>query len=261
MVIWQNLHFLSPAPERDHTVFIEECVESAEIFSESGRRKQVGRAYFRFGYDYSILHERADTVLSVTFRLDSSSEEDLRRVMRENLLRTLSELTGYSFDTLSQETDEIGIEERRRTRTRETGLTGWDRDLLRALLLSDALDVHLIEELDPEDFGSKAGRDAFSAIRLQAENGSTTLTLASLGEEVSRICAGLMTDAEPLTQADIDTIMSEVEKKRLEREKRKLQQALTESNNDDKVEILRELNRVSSRLTGSGENRSEEKKR
>jgi len=83
--MWQNLHFLSPAPSRDRTVFVEEFVESAEIFSEEGVREDVDRAYFRFGYDYSILHERADTVLSVTFRLTPSPEEELKRIMEENL--------------------------------------------------------------------------------------------------------------------------------------------------------------------------------
>lgn len=83
--IWQNLHFLSPPPERERTCFIEEVVEAAEILSAEGERRVVDRDYFRFGYDYSILHERADVVLSVTFRLDPAPEAELRHVMRENL--------------------------------------------------------------------------------------------------------------------------------------------------------------------------------
>jgi UDP-N-acetylmuramate dehydrogenase len=83
--LWQNLHFLSPAPARDRTVFIEEILESAEILSEEGERRTVGVEYFQFGYDESILHHRADVVLSATFRLEATPVEDLRRVMRENL--------------------------------------------------------------------------------------------------------------------------------------------------------------------------------
>ena len=83
--MWQNLHFLSPAPSRARTVFIEEVVESAEIFSEEGEREVVDREYFKFDYDYSVLHERADVVLSVTFRLTPSPRGDLTRVMEENL--------------------------------------------------------------------------------------------------------------------------------------------------------------------------------
>ena len=83
--IWQNLHFLSPAPGRERTCFIEEVVEAAELLTAEGERRRVGVEYFRFGYDYSILHERADAVLSVDFRLEPSPEAELRRVMRENL--------------------------------------------------------------------------------------------------------------------------------------------------------------------------------
>lgn len=83
--LWQNLHFLSPAPERERTVFIEEVLESAEILTEEGERRTVGVDYFAFGYDDSVLHHRDDVVLSATFRLEPQPVEDLRRVMRENL--------------------------------------------------------------------------------------------------------------------------------------------------------------------------------
>lgn len=83
--MWQNLHFLSPAPDRARTVFLEEVVESAEILSEDGRIIEVDRGYFEFGYDQSILHRTRDTVLRVTFRLEPMPEEALREVIRENL--------------------------------------------------------------------------------------------------------------------------------------------------------------------------------
>lgn len=83
--LWQNLHFLSPAPERERTVFIEEVLESAEIFTQEGARKTVDVGYFAFGYDESVLHHRADVVLSATFRLEPTPVDELRRVVRENL--------------------------------------------------------------------------------------------------------------------------------------------------------------------------------
>jgi len=83
--IWQNLHFLSPAPARERTVFIEEVVESCEILSAEGEVRTVDRDYLRFGYDYSILHDRDDIVLAVTFRLDPVPVEELHQVIAENL--------------------------------------------------------------------------------------------------------------------------------------------------------------------------------
>jgi UDP-N-acetylmuramate dehydrogenase len=83
--IWQNLHFLSPPPERERTVFVEEVVESATILTAEGEVRTVPVEYFRFGYDYSILHDRADVVLDVTFRLQAGRPEALRETVRENL--------------------------------------------------------------------------------------------------------------------------------------------------------------------------------
>lgn len=83
--LWQNLHFLSPAPERERTMFIAEVTEGAEILTEEGERRQVDNAYFQFGYDTSILHVRRDVVLAATFRLSPEDPEVLRRIQRENL--------------------------------------------------------------------------------------------------------------------------------------------------------------------------------
>ena len=83
--LWQNLHFLSPAPARERTVFIEEFLESADILTESGERRTVGVDYFEFGYDQSVLHHRDDVVLHATFCLEQTPIEELRRVQRENL--------------------------------------------------------------------------------------------------------------------------------------------------------------------------------
>ncbi|MES1240523.1 MAG: UDP-N-acetylmuramate dehydrogenase [Acidobacteriota bacterium] len=83
--LWQNLHFLSPAPARERTMFIAEVTESAEILTVEGERRTVGVDYFEFGYDDSILHHRRDVVLAGTFRLQPDDPERLRRVMAENL--------------------------------------------------------------------------------------------------------------------------------------------------------------------------------
>jgi UDP-N-acetylmuramate dehydrogenase len=83
--VWQNLHFLSPPPERERTMFIEEVVEGATILSEDGDVREVDREYFQFGYDFSVLHVRRDVVLDVTFRLDPAPEAELREVIRANL--------------------------------------------------------------------------------------------------------------------------------------------------------------------------------
>ena len=83
--IWQNLHFLSPAPERERTVFIEEVFESCEILSQEGERRTVGKDYVQFGYDDSVFHHRDDLALAVTFRLSRGDEPVMQCVLQENL--------------------------------------------------------------------------------------------------------------------------------------------------------------------------------
>jgi UDP-N-acetylmuramate dehydrogenase len=83
--LWQNLHFLAPAPARERTMFIAEVTESAEILTVEGERRTVGVGYFEFDYDDSILHHRPDVVLAATFRLQPADPQSLRRIMEENL--------------------------------------------------------------------------------------------------------------------------------------------------------------------------------
>ena len=83
--LWQNLHFLSPPPERERTMFIEEVVAEAKILDETGYMKTVPVDYFEFGYDYSILHVRDIIVLEATFQLENRDEERMRYIMEENL--------------------------------------------------------------------------------------------------------------------------------------------------------------------------------
>lgn len=83
--LWQNLHFLSPPPARERTMFIEEVVHSADILTEEGERRTVGVDYFEFGYDQSILHHRDDVVLAATFQLTPGTEERMREIMAANL--------------------------------------------------------------------------------------------------------------------------------------------------------------------------------
>ncbi len=83
--VWQNLHFLSPAPDRERTVFIAEVFESCDILSEEGARRTVGADYVAFGYDDTVFHHRRDYVLSATFRLTPGDPHVMHRVMQENL--------------------------------------------------------------------------------------------------------------------------------------------------------------------------------
>jgi UDP-N-acetylmuramate dehydrogenase len=83
--VWQNLHFLSPAPDRERTMFIAEVFQSAELLTEKGHRQTVDRDYMQFGYDTSTLHKQRDVALAVTFQLERCDKAVMHRIMQENL--------------------------------------------------------------------------------------------------------------------------------------------------------------------------------
>ena len=91
--IWQNLHFLSPAPARGRTMFIAEVFESCDILTAEGDRRTVGADYVKFAYDDSVFHHRADIVLSAAFRLATTVGSVITRTSRPRALRAPSKVT------------------------------------------------------------------------------------------------------------------------------------------------------------------------
>ena len=83
--VWQNLHFLSPAPERARTMFIAEVVRDVELLDATGTRRTVERDGMQFGYDTSILHDSGNVALAVTFALSPGDPAEMHRIMQENL--------------------------------------------------------------------------------------------------------------------------------------------------------------------------------
>ncbi len=83
--LWQNLHFLSPAPARERTMFLDEIVVSARLLGADGVVREVGREWFNFGYDYSTLHDTDDIVLEAWFQLTAAEPGVVQRIITENL--------------------------------------------------------------------------------------------------------------------------------------------------------------------------------
>ena len=83
--VWQNLHFLAPAPGRERTMFIAEVTESVEVLGPDGTRRTVDREGMRFGYDTSLLHSGLDIALSVRLQLARGDQATMHRILQENL--------------------------------------------------------------------------------------------------------------------------------------------------------------------------------
>lgn len=83
--LWQNLHFLSPAPARDRTMFIAEVVHSVTLLMPDGSRAAVSRDGMAFGYDTSRLHGSGEVALAAEFVLERGDRDQIERIEQENL--------------------------------------------------------------------------------------------------------------------------------------------------------------------------------
>ncbi len=57
--------------------YVGDCVYRAKLVTKDGDIKEVDNAYFRFAYDYSVLQETGEIILSVTFRLKPEDKKVL----------------------------------------------------------------------------------------------------------------------------------------------------------------------------------------
>lgn len=83
--LWQNLHFLSPAPARERTMFIAEVVRAVELLMPDDGRIVVSAGQMAFGYDTSRLHGSGEVALSAMFELAPGDRDAIERVAQENL--------------------------------------------------------------------------------------------------------------------------------------------------------------------------------
>lgn len=81
--IWQNLHFLTP--DRKGTYYIESIVDSVEILNKDNTISIVNKDFFKFGYDYSILHDQEIIVTEVKFKMEERDKTLIQNQIDENL--------------------------------------------------------------------------------------------------------------------------------------------------------------------------------
>lgn len=77
--------------------FVGDSVWSVMLLADKGDIKTVGKSYFRFAYDSSILQETNEIVLSAVFKLKKMDKEELnKRAMGALTYRTSSQPKGAS---------------------------------------------------------------------------------------------------------------------------------------------------------------------
>ena len=173
-------------------------------------------------------------------------------VVRETLLRSISQGTGYTMDTLRDE--RTHLEAARPVSSSAGGARGArdaeeptrrDSTLLWALLSSSADDRRrLMQAIAAEDFDTQVAADVFAAIGHQLEQGGQSPTLGRMEPSQASTCAAILSGRATAEAEDVDRIIGRVQRRRQAARRRELQSRLAGAEGEEKREILRELSRL-----------------
>ncbi|MCD4775613.1 MAG: DNA primase [Candidatus Aegiribacteria sp.] len=179
----------------------------------------------------------------VVKRLVEIASSSTEPVIRETMLKVISEETGYSMKTLELEINEEDSKIRKPSerKLKETELNKRDSRILGFLLLSpEGLSNQLVDFIVEDDFQSKSGSRIFSEIKRQVDSGMKRFQFSHLEDNDSSVCAGLLTVYPEQTEPeDIERLMKAVKKDRLKSERKQLKLQMDSADNDDDIQELR----------------------
>jgi len=180
---------------------------------------------------------RSEKKVKVVRRLVEIAQSASEPVIRETMLRVISEETGYSMKTLELEI----IEDDRRSgrplagKLKDIELNRWDSRILGLILLSPmGLSDPLIDFIEEDDLHSTAGTGIFREIKRHADGGMENFQLSNLDDENSAACARLLSIQPDLTEPeDTGRLMKIVKRERLQNERKELKSKLLEANTEE----------------------------
>ncbi len=190
--------------------------------------------------------------VKVVKRLVEIASSATEPVIRETMIREISEQTGYSMRTLELEIEEGESKKRKPTqwKLKEMELNTWDSRILGSILLSPhGLADPLIELVEESDFRSESGSRILREIKKQVSSGKDNFQ-PSLLEDNDRIaCTRLLVDyPEQTGETDIDRLMKTVKKDRLHRERKLLKSQLNSEESEGRQELQRKIIEIEIKL-------------
>lgn len=181
--------------------------------------------------------------VKVVKRLVEIASAATEPVIRETMIREISEQTGYSMRTLELEIteEERKIRKPAERKLKETELNKWDSRILGSILLSaEGVSNPLVDFIMEGDFQSKSGSRIFNEIKRQADSGMVLFQPSYLEGNDSSICAGLLTVYPKQTEPeDVERLMKAVNKNRFKEERKQLQSQLDSAESNDDIQELR----------------------
>ncbi len=186
--------------------------------------------------------------VKVVKRLVEIASSATEPVIRETMLKVVSEETGYSMKTLELEIREEDSKIRKpaERKLKGTELNRWDSRILGLILLSrEGLSSPMVDFILKDDLHSESGARIFNEIKRQADSGMKFFQLSHLEDNDSSICARLLTVyPEQTDQADSERLMKAVEKDRLRRERKQLKSQLIAAEDEESKELQRRIREI-----------------
>ena len=213
---------------------------------------------FRTGLDPAMREDaRESRRIGMVQKLVEFSCQARDPIVRETLLRKVSEKTGYSMDSLL---DEVRALEEATAGSRgrhgapsspgAATLPAWDRSILQALLSSaEGLSEPLLDYIEPDDLSNETARALLDQLKGQAVDGYSGPVLSRLSGETRACCAELMSGGGRLADEDRTKIRKRVASARRKRRIAELRTGIGSASPEEKERIVREI----SALTREGD--------
>lgn len=217
----------------------------------------AGRAADPIRYALGLLNgwssvEGTQKRVRVVRRLAAVASCATEPVVRETLLRIISEATGYSMKTLEQELrdEKKGKRAESRQKTDRAELSRWDTRILAGVLLSpEGLSDPLVEYLRAEDLRSRSAGVILEEMKRQAGNGISQFQLSRLEEAERAICAMIFSvHPERTAPDDPERLRRAVEKVRLQRERKRLRAMELSGDAENAEELRKQLEEITNKL-------------
>lgn len=179
-------------------------------------------------------------------------------VLRETMLRRISEMTGYSMDTLSAQLEQESPDRPAR-RTRETPRIGAsDMSLLRALLsgADGGPDAGLAAFLEPGDFSPGPARELFEILARCTAGGGLPAAIPGMPSGPASLYTSIAVEHDPggaLEEQDRARIRERVERRRSSQLLAGLRDRLKHAEGEERRAILKEISALGSSSRNPGE--------
>jgi DNA primase len=226
-------------PGTDPDDFVRKSGAAAFLTKMEGALDPVQFALHSAG-GWGAVSARGRSVAAVgrLVRLASLSPDPLAR---DAMLKRIGEMTGFSASSLAESVATHAFPAQKT----DSGArpTAGDLTILRALVGGrNGLDRSLLGAVEDGDLSSAGAVSLLAEIREQAAEGFSSPVPGRMKDEPARLCAEILAEAQPLGDGEAERLVELLRRKRLVRARAELMSRLQGAGEEERTEILRQLN-------------------